>query len=72
MMVGFYMTFFMSHRRVWVRIMEKKRETQVEMTGSSHRNRSEFEKEMDRIGQAAKEAVSSEKTKKSAAGGPSS
>jgi len=71
MMAGFYMTFFMSHRRVWVRITEKKGETQVEMAGSSHRNRSEFEKEMDRIGQAAKEAVSSKKMKKGAAGGPS-
>jgi cytochrome c biogenesis protein len=70
MMAGFYMTFFMSHRRIWVRIMEKKGETQVEIVGSSHRNRSEFEKEMDRIGQAVKEAVSSGK-KKGAAGGPS-
>jgi cytochrome c biogenesis protein len=70
MMAGFYMTFFMSHRRIWIRMMEKKEETQVEIAGSSHRNRSEFEKEMDRIGQAVKEAVSSAK-KKSSAGGPS-
>jgi cytochrome c biogenesis protein len=70
MMVGFYMTFFMSHRRVWVRMMERKGETQVEMAGSSHRNRSEFDKEMDRIGKAVKEAISSEKME-SAAGGPS-
>jgi cytochrome c biogenesis protein len=70
MMAGFYMTFFMSHRRIWVRMMEKKGETQVEIAGSSHRNRSDFEKEMDRIGQAVKEAVSSGK-KKGAAGGPS-
>ena len=69
MMAGFYMAFFMSHRRVWVRIMEKKGETQVEMIGSSHRNRSEFGKEMDRIVQAVKEADSS--GKKNAAGGPS-
>jgi len=69
-MAGFYMTFFMSHRRIWIRMMEKKEETQVEIAGSSHRNRSEFEKEMDRIGQAVKEAVSSAK-KKSSAGGPS-
>ncbi len=70
MMAGFYMTFFMSHRRIWVRMMEKKGETQVEIAGSSHRNRSEFEKEMDRIGQVMKEAASSGR-KKSAAGGPS-
>ncbi len=70
MMAGFYMTFFMSHRRIWVKMMEKKGRTQVEMTGSSHRNRAEFEKELERIEQAVKKAVSSGK-KQSETGGPS-
>jgi cytochrome c biogenesis protein len=55
MMAGFYMSFFMSHRRIWVRMMEKKGETLVEMAGSSHRNRADFEKEMDRVGRSLKE-----------------
>jgi cytochrome c biogenesis protein len=55
MMAGFYMTFFMSHRRIWVRIMEKRGETLVEMAGSSHRNRVDFEKELDRVGRSLRE-----------------
>lgn len=70
MMAGFYMTFFMSHRRIWVRMMDKKGRTQVEMAGSSHRNRAEFEKELDRIEQAVKKAVSSGE-KQSGTGGSS-
>ena len=49
MMVGFTMTFFLSHRRIWVRMTEKGEGMRVEMAGSSHRNRIEFEKEMERI-----------------------
>jgi len=53
MMVGFTMTFFLSHRRIWVRMIEKGEGTLVEMAGSSHRNRIEFEKEMERIEKAS-------------------
>ena len=70
MMVGFYMAFFMTHRRIWVRLLERKGETVVEMIGSSHRNRAEFEKEMDRIGPGMKEE-SLRGPKEKAAGGPS-
>ena len=52
MMVGFYLAFFMSHRRVWVRLTEKKGGTLVEIAGSSHRDRLEFEKELERIEQS--------------------
>jgi cytochrome c biogenesis protein len=69
MMAGFYMTFFMSHRRIWVRITERKGETLVEMMGSSHRNRTDFEKELDRVGQSLK-ALLLQGRKKDPAGGP--
>ena len=52
MMVGFYLAFFMAHRRVWVRLTEKKGGTLVEIAGSSHRDRFEFEKELEKIEQA--------------------
>jgi len=55
MMAGFYMTFFMSHRRVWLRLTEKEGRTLVELGGSSHRDRIGFEKEFEKIGQAVKE-----------------
>jgi cytochrome c biogenesis protein len=52
MMAGFYLAFFMTHRRVWVRLTEKKGGTLVEIAGSSHRDRLEFEKELEKIEQA--------------------
>jgi cytochrome c biogenesis protein len=52
MMVGFGMTFFLSHRRIWIRMVPRGEGTLVEMAGSSHRNRIEFEKEMERIERA--------------------
>lgn len=52
MIAGFYMTFFMSHRRVWIRLTEKGAETFIEIAGSSHRDRTGFEKEFQKIVQA--------------------
>ncbi len=57
MMLGFYLAFFTSHRRVWVRVTDKKGGMLVEMTGSSHRNRFEFEKELDRIADSLKASL---------------
>jgi len=45
MIVGFYLTFFVVHRRVWLRLTENRGETLVEMAGSSNRDRLAFEKE---------------------------
>jgi cytochrome c biogenesis protein len=56
MMAGFYMTFLMSHQRIWVRMVEMERETMVEMAGSSHRNRADLERELDRVGRSLGEA----------------
>jgi len=56
MMAGFYMTFFMSHRRIWVKMVQKGGETLVEMAGSSHRNRADFDRELDRVGRSLREA----------------
>jgi cytochrome c biogenesis protein len=52
MVAGFYMTFFMSHRRIWVKLTEKVGGTLIEVTGSSHRDRLGFEKEFEKIYQA--------------------
>ena len=56
MMAGFYMTFFMSHRRIWVRLTEKEGGTLVAIAGSSHRDRTGFEEEFKKIDQALREA----------------
>ena len=55
MMAGFYMAFFLSHRRVWVRLTEKEGGTLVEIAAASHRTRTGFEKEFEKISQALRE-----------------
>jgi len=59
MMAGFYVTFFLSHRRIWARLTEKGEETWVEIAGASHRDRAGFEKEFEKIGQALREKKTS-------------
>jgi cytochrome c biogenesis protein len=60
MMGGFYLTFLLSHRRVWVRMTEKAGRTWVEIIGSSHRDRAGFESELERICQGLKEGLPKE------------
>ncbi len=52
LVIGFYISFFMSHRRIWVRLREEKGGTIVEIAGSSHRNRIDFEKDLEKLEQS--------------------
>jgi len=63
MMGGFFMTFLLSHRRVWVRLTEKAGGTWVEIAGSSHRDRAGFEKELEKIDQEFRERPPKERQK---------
>jgi cytochrome c biogenesis protein len=55
MVVGFYMAFFMSHRRVWIKLTENPGGTLVEIAGAGHRDRAGFKKEFEKIDQAMQE-----------------
>jgi cytochrome c biogenesis protein len=49
MIIGFYLTFFLSHRRLWVRLSPKGKGTLLEIAGFSHRNRMGFEQEFEKM-----------------------
>jgi cytochrome c biogenesis protein len=49
MIVGFYLTFFLSHRRLWVRLSPQGENTLLEFAGFSHRNRIGFEQEFEKM-----------------------
>ena len=49
MAIGLYMTFFMSHRRIWVSISEEKGSAKVVIGASANRNRAAFEKKIDKL-----------------------
>jgi cytochrome c biogenesis protein len=61
MIIGFYLTFFLSHRRLWIRLSAKGKETLLEFAGASHRNRAGFEQEFENMFQALKAKLQSQR-----------
>ncbi|MGE5237312.1 MAG: cytochrome c biogenesis protein ResB [Chloroflexota bacterium] len=49
MAVGLYAAFFMSHRRVWVGLVDQGGKVQVTIAGFANKNRLAFEQKIDRI-----------------------
>ncbi|MBN1832125.1 MAG: cytochrome c biogenesis protein ResB [Deltaproteobacteria bacterium] len=49
MVAGFFMTFFTSHRKIWVRILRSTDETKISVAGRTNRNPLTLEKELDLV-----------------------
>ena len=49
MAVGLYITFFMSHRRIWVNVSEDKGGVKVLIAASAHRNKAAFERTIEKL-----------------------
>ncbi|MGB9715159.1 MAG: cytochrome c biogenesis protein ResB [Thermodesulfovibrionales bacterium] len=49
MTVGLFIAFFMSHRRLWVRVVEEKGNTKVLIAAVSNKNRSAFERKLEKL-----------------------
>jgi cytochrome c biogenesis protein len=49
MALGLYVTFFMSHRRVWVNVVEEKSTARITIGASANRNRAAFERKIERL-----------------------
>ncbi len=47
--IGLFVAFFMSHRRLWVRIVEEKNNTRVVIGATSNKNRAALERKIDKI-----------------------
>lgn len=47
--IGLYIAFFISHRRVWVKIFEEKNNTKVLIGAASNKNRAAFEGRIDKM-----------------------
>ncbi|OGW56251.1 MAG: hypothetical protein A2Y81_09330 [Nitrospirae bacterium RBG_13_43_8] len=47
--IGLFITFFMSHRKIWVRIAEEKNNTKVLVGATTNKNRGALERKIDRI-----------------------
>ncbi len=49
MALGLYITFFMSHRRIWVNLTEEKGATKILIGASANRNRVSLERKIERL-----------------------
>jgi cytochrome c biogenesis protein len=49
MALGLYITFFMSHRRVWIHVADEKGNTKITVAASAHRNRAAFERRIEKV-----------------------
>lgn len=49
MSIGLYMTFFMSHRRIWVSLIEEKTGVKVIVGASANRNRTTLERKVEKL-----------------------
>lgn len=49
MTLGLFIAFFMSHRKLWVRIVEDRGNTRVFIGGTSNKNRTAFERRIDKM-----------------------
>ena len=58
MVVGFFMAFFIFHKRIWVTVRTNNRETEVHIGGMINKNKFIFEKELLEIAESIKSAAS--------------
>lgn len=57
MLIGLYVAFFMSHRRIWVYISRKNEQTSVLVSGTSNKNKLGFEKNLEAVSQSLEEKL---------------
>ncbi len=55
--IALYICFFISHKKIWVNILDEKKSVKISAGGSTNRNRLAFEKEIDRILSHASQAI---------------
>ena len=49
MAVGLYIAFFMSHKKIWVRLAEEKNSTRITIAHTANKNRPAFETKIDKM-----------------------
>jgi len=57
MVIGLFIAFFMSHKKIWIRITNEKNSVRIILGGSASKNRFSFEKKIERILSRASRAM---------------
>ncbi len=59
--IGLYIAFFMSHKKLWVRLVDEKNSTRIIVAASANKNRPSFEAKVDKIISLLSKSVGGEK-----------
>lgn len=57
MAIGLYVSFFVSHRKIWIKIANSENSVRITLGGSVNRNKLNFEKEVDKMMSHASKAI---------------
>jgi cytochrome c biogenesis protein len=57
MVLGLIVTFFVSHRRVWIQISGEKKKVSVKVAGKANKNQPGFEKELDELAEKLRRSL---------------
>jgi len=57
MAIGLYVSFFISHRKIWINISDTKKSVRIIIGGTVNRNKLNFEKEVDKLLSHASKAI---------------
>jgi cytochrome c biogenesis protein len=49
MSLGLFIAFFMSHRRLWIKVVEEKNTSRVIIGATANKNRAAFERKIDKM-----------------------
>ncbi len=60
MVAGFFVTFFTSHRKIWVRVSEEESGTRISVAGTASKNPVGFQRELENLTNDLKDMVKSE------------
>jgi cytochrome c biogenesis protein len=57
MVLGLIVTFFVSHRRVWIQISGEKKKVSVKVAGRANKNQPGFEKVLDELAEKVRKSI---------------
>ena len=55
--IGFFITFFMSHRRVWVRVSTSRNRLRISVAGRANKNHVGLERELDQVAKSLRDCM---------------
>lgn len=57
MLIGLYLAFFMSHRRIWILVKKQEKDTEILIHGTTNKNKTGFERTFKDLAEGLRESI---------------